>query len=326
MKAAALDIGSNTVKITLFDRKKSGELVVIGKKKIAVGLIGYLQDGKISQEGIEALLSAILDLSAFSKKHKCTKIFPFATAALRVAENRDLIQEKILQETALKVDLLDGLCEAALTYESLQFSLGKSLSTDGIVLDMGGGSTELTLFHGSQIVSSVSLPFGALNLWQKFVANILPVQGEAIQIAAFVQKTLLESSFPIHKAKGNLYVNGGSGCALIHFITALDNPLLNQSDPQLPQTISIKRLKLVIADLLALKDTTKRTLIREVPDRVHTLPTAAIGLCTLAETLGYDQIQITDAGIRDAYLRRILSRKKGKKGEKEELQADDQGS
>ena len=155
MKIFAIDIGSNSVRLaciadgkTLYKRLKTTRL---GE--------GLSQTGKISQQAIERTASALSDFVGFAKNEGADRLFAFATAAVRSAENGADFTARVKELCGVTVDVISGGEEANCGI------LGALRGGDGGIIDVGGASTEVTVQSGEKTLYSKSLYLGAVRLF-----------------------------------------------------------------------------------------------------------------------------------------------------------------
>ena len=99
------------------------------------------------------------------QQNKADKIIAVATAAIRNASNGQELTKLVAEKTGINLHILPGTAEAFLSFLGTVNTLSVK---DGILFDLGGGSTELVLFRDRQIVESVSIPMGAVNTTAMF--------------------------------------------------------------------------------------------------------------------------------------------------------------
>ena len=310
MKISAIDIGSNTIKISVFDFDADSNVrpTESFRKTVPAGLIGHIKNGVLTQTGTVILIDALNVLSDFALSCGCPadRIYAFATAALRSVSDFGKLRQEIYSRTGLTIDLISGEREAMLTFESLMSVA--STDRDGLLLDMGGGSTEVIAFDRRAPVNSRSLPFGALVLYRKFVRNILPTADELERIGEYARSEFLTAGF-IRDGFSELYINGGSGRALAQLIYSLKEG--TDICPTLPCTLSAEDLRSVAKRITDCDETVKQTLLRILPTRIHTATPATAAILSLMDITGNTDIEVTEAGIRASYIESILS-KEGK--------------
>ena len=157
---AIIDIGSNSVRLAVFDNDK---IEFKGKINSKLGE-GLATSGEITEEAEARTLSAIktLIVKAILFGVERQNIFAFATATVRRAKNGTSFCDKVFAQTAIKVDVVSEDSEAML---AITGALGDS---DGAVLDIGGGSAELIVRENGKITYKNSLPLGAVVLYDMF--------------------------------------------------------------------------------------------------------------------------------------------------------------
>ena len=310
MKISAIDIGSNTIKISVFDFDADSNIQPTEsfRKTVPAGLIGHIKNGVLTQAGTMILINALNTLSEFALSCGCPsdRIYAFATAALRSVSDFEKLRQEIYSGTGLTIDLISGEREAMLTFESLMSVTGTDRR--GLLLDMGGGSTEVIAFDKRTPISSRSLPFGALILYRKFVRNILPTADELERIGEYARSEFLTAGF-IRDGFPELYINGGSGRALAQLIHSPADG--TDICPTLPCTLSAEDLRSVTKRIADCDETVKQTLLRILPTRIHTVAPAAAAILSLMEITGNTDIEVTEAGIRASYIKSIIG-KEGK--------------
>ncbi len=309
LRAAVVDIGSNTIKMTVYDyNRRTKQLTERRRRTVNAGLIAYVQQGLLTEAGIRILVDAVRELKSVANADHCNRIYPFATAGLRAAANARAVIEIVRRETGLSIDLISGDSEARLTFDSLLPSLDPQVTT-GLVIDMGGGSTELVGFDRRYAQKNVSLRLGALVIYNKFVSNILPTPKEAQKIRAYVVAKL--SGHPwTHDYGSTLYINGGTGRTLARL-----HALQRGGESELPYTIPRADMEDLLAQITAMDKGIKQLLVKEVSSRIHTFPAGLAGLLGIMDYTGADQVVITTASIREGYLLRRLNREERRREE-----------
>ena len=153
MKRAVIDLGSNTFNLKIVE-SESGE--VLYNDKIPVKLLKGNAD-HIGEEASKRALDAVSRHLKTAREYGVSEGFAFATSALRSTSNgRDLAQE-ILDLLGVHVHIIDGLQESLFIYEGVKQALD---CKDGIIVDIGGGSTELVWVNNSHYKWGRSYPLG----------------------------------------------------------------------------------------------------------------------------------------------------------------------
>ncbi|MFY7671434.1 Ppx/GppA phosphatase family protein [Tenacibaculum sp. MEBiC06402] len=167
-KYGAIDIGSNAVRLLVANvieekgketKFKKSSLVRV---PIRLGADAFVT-GEISENNMNRMVEAMKAFSLLMKVHGVEKYKACATSAMREAANGEEIVEKIYEESGIQIDIIDGAKEAAIISST---DLKYLINSDDTYLyvDVGGGSTEFTLFSRGKIVNSKSFKIGTVRL------------------------------------------------------------------------------------------------------------------------------------------------------------------
>jgi exopolyphosphatase/guanosine-5'-triphosphate,3'-diphosphate pyrophosphatase len=156
-----IDIGSNSIRLVVYEITEERAYRIIGDYKESARLSQHVHpDGILGAAAIDGIVHILLRFKAISRAFQADTIRAVATAAIRNSANAADIVNSLEQQTGLRVELLSGEEEARLGFAGMIRSIHIQ---DGFLVDLGGGSTEISLFRGSKLIRSVSFPFGAVN-------------------------------------------------------------------------------------------------------------------------------------------------------------------
>lgn len=160
-RIAIIDIGSNSARLVISHIYKNGAYNMVYNQKEALRLSQKV-DGKnlLTAEAFTSTLETMKSFAYMCNIYKADKTIAVATAAIRNAQNGQELIDQVEKETGISLHIISGNTEAYISYLGVINTLDVK---DGIIFDLGGGSTELILFQDRQIKESVSLPFGAVN-------------------------------------------------------------------------------------------------------------------------------------------------------------------
>ena len=140
--AAAIDIGSNSIKMTIGRANGEGGIDQLDWASEVVRLgHGLDRTGILDEERIEAAIETLTRFAAQARERGATRIVAVATEATRAAANGATFLDRVREETGIDVRVVDGQAEAALTFRGL--AADTDLTGSVVVADIGGGSTEL---------------------------------------------------------------------------------------------------------------------------------------------------------------------------------------
>lgn len=167
LKFAAIDIGSNAVRLLVNDIIHENENPYFKKAsliRVPIRLgADVFKTGKISKENVVRLLEAMQAYKLLMQVHQVTDYRAFATSAMREASNGEKVAAMIRAETGVDLQIIDGMIEAELlfaTRANQQLDPAKSY----LYVDVGGGSTELTLFSKNKSQASRSFKIGTIRI------------------------------------------------------------------------------------------------------------------------------------------------------------------
>ncbi len=157
---AVIDLGSNSVRMSVNALEKDGSYKLLQKLRATVRLSeGMTNDNFLKEEAMSRVIEAIVDFVNIAKDYKCASIAAVATAALRNAANKDLFLSRVKEKAQLQFEIISGEQEAYYSYLAVKETVG---ITDGVIYDTGGGSTEITLVKNGEVKRAISLPLGAV--------------------------------------------------------------------------------------------------------------------------------------------------------------------
>ncbi len=162
---AVIDLGSNSVRMSINALEKDGSYKVLEKVRATVRLgEGMSRDNFLKEEAMTRVVDTIVDFCRLAEKYKCVSIAAIATAALRKAANKELFLSRVKEKAGIEFEVISGEQEAYYSYLAVKETV---TITDGVIFDTGGGSTEITLVKNGEIKHAVSLPLGAVMLTEQ---------------------------------------------------------------------------------------------------------------------------------------------------------------
>lgn len=176
-KYAAIDVGSNAMRLLVSNIVEQEDKPTQFNKSALVRVPVRLgQDsftvGEISEENIERMVDTMKAFSLLMKVHKVEKYMACATSAMREADNGVEVAEHIEKETGIKIHLIDGKKEAKIIASSDLYQFLK-IDETYLYIDVGGGSTELTLFSEGKIIASKSFKAGTVRFLNNMVSEVV---------------------------------------------------------------------------------------------------------------------------------------------------------
>src|SRR6201995_2628930 len=185
---AAIDIGSNSCRLKI-SRVQQHQLKVLHEDREVTRLgASVFEAGVVSPEAMASTLTALKRFYRAVKLHSADRVRAVATSALRDARNALAFLAWVKAETGWEVEIISGLEEARLIHRGVMGEPG----TQGrcLLVDVGGGSCEITLSERKRIQETVSLPLGAVRLTKEFLPTDPPTEEELARLKQFIAREL----------------------------------------------------------------------------------------------------------------------------------------
>lgn len=292
MKCAIVDLGSNTIRLSLYNTLENGSFETLFSKKYMAGLAGYVSHGIMSNDGINQACAVLLDFKVLLQQLGVNEMHVFATASLRNIKNTEKALETIKRRTGLCVDVIDGSEEGILGY------YGALYTTDlknGIMFDIGGGSTEFVRVKNGKVKKSQSISIGSLNLFHNHVFGLWPDKKEQKAIAKRISKRLDAVDFP-KKVPEKVCCVGGTCRAILNIVNYHFNKEENN------RIITKEEFNKILKILLKRDAASRNYILKLCPDRVHTIIPGMLVVKEIIERLHCEKIWVSRYGVREGYL------------------------
>ena len=288
-----IDIGSNTIRLLIYEIDEENKIKQKFNKKKVVGLARYIDSNKVmSKKGIEKTIEALNDFKVTLERNKTDEVYVFATAAIRNIKNTEDVVKKICEGTQIKVEVLSGEQEAFYDFVGANHAMDIN---KGLIIDIGGGSTELIFVNDGQIEKAVSIPIGSLNMYTKYIEKLLPTKEESKEIKKNVEKHLEKIKLN-NKEYPVAYGIGGT--------TRGACKLSNDMFDNLPENrkVPLSNIKKIIKTFREEYKGAISEILEIIPDRIHTIMPGMIILKTIMKYYNCEMITISPFGIREGYL------------------------
>lgn len=224
-RLAAIDIGTNSIKITVADADAAGALHIVRESAEITRLGAGVDAGKrLDDDAVARTLAALSRFAADARALGAADIVAAGTSALRDAANGPDFLVRAQNETGLIIEIISGDREAQLAYSAVRADPDLGLPSDfGIVVfDIGGGSTELSLGGANGLERHVSLDIGAVRVTERFLHSDPPTDRETAEAVQFLQAAL--AVFPPPDRQPILVGIGGSVVNIGAVTLAKDTP------------------------------------------------------------------------------------------------------
>src|SRR6195256_5818075 len=211
---AAVDIGSNSVRLKIA-RLTRGRLRSIHEDREVTRLgEGVFRSGFLTPESMAETIKVLRRFHRATQQVVTDTVRVVATSALRDARNSQAFLEWVRSATGWRVEIISGVEEARLIHLGL-VSSRRVDSLPTLMIDLGGGSCELTVSQAGHIRDTVSLPLGAVRLTDEFLRHDPPRKGELKRLRGFIAREVDRISHRITSARvKNVIATSGTAAAL----------------------------------------------------------------------------------------------------------------
>lgn len=307
---AALDIGSNSIKMLCAEATASGVHRIFAEDR-QVTRIGQsvFAEGAVNSATMNLVLSVLRRMGETCRALDPIGIRAVATSAVRDARNQEEFLRRASDVLGAEVEIISGLEEARLVHLGVASSINAP-HTRSLLIDVGGGSAEFILSNRGDLVQSFSQPLGAVRLWQTFLPSDPPEQDELQQLSQYLDEKIQEvrASFgpdPIHLSIGT------SSTALALVCAILEIPRSSR-ERVAGRTVQLHQVQALYERLASMPLRVRRELVGIGPRRAEIiLPGVALFRHAL-EIFGIDTLQVSNAGVREGIVVDLACRGVGK--------------
>ena len=289
VKTAVIDIGSNTLLLLIVDEQRTRVVDLCRFGRLGKGLDGT---GRLDADAIAKSLEICREYRAVMNEHGVTTPHVIATQALREAKNAAEFVEPAQQILGAQIEIIDGPREAQLAYLSVARTFPELEGTRYVVVDVGGGSTELITAGKTGVVSAVSIPIGAVRLTERHLKTDPPAIGEVLGLDDDIDGQLAKLDLP-----ANVPIIGTAGTATTMAAIVLE---LETYDPDVVTGIRLAPEKVDQLRQRLMKATTeqRRAIPGIEPERADVIAAGVAIYHRVMHRIGAPVLITCDRGIR----------------------------
>ena len=294
-RTAVIDIGSNSVRIVIYERTSrfAFHLLRQAKSRVRIGEGAYNHNGHLTDKAIQRAFETLQEYVTLAKTYKCRKILSVATSALRDAPNKNIFINKVSKELGINIRVIDGDQEA---YLGGIAALNMLENKNGVTIDIGGGSTELALINNGSVIKTSSLNIGTVRLKELFLA-----QNDLKGATNFIQ----ESARTLHEDFSNQPIIGIGGS-----IRAISNAYLKKTHHPIKVLhgfhYKVKQILPFAASIIQASES-ELTKLEIRSDRFDVIGSGALIFTQLLEHLQAKTVIVSSVGVREGvYLKDFL--------------------
>lgn len=307
-RAAAIDIGSNSIKVLVAEAAADGALEVLLSHTIEARISAGISRSNpvLSEQGMQRGLEAIIELLALSAGHQPGCIQIVATSAVRDAENGTAFSKRVRAATGHSIRILSGKEEAHYIGQGIAHDPELENLQDFYLFDLGGGSLEALSFRQRQISRLHSLQLGCVRLTERFVSdrNTPLPPALATSVIRHTAATIREAGFLFDLPQSAPVIGTGGTLASVRSVLAARAGSTAELGHALLQVDDLRTLQAELA-LMSLAD--RRNVAGLSPARADVFPVALATLIGVAECGGFDSYRHSFCNLRHGLVAEMLA-------------------
>lgn len=293
-RIAIIDLGSNSFRLIVVEYVPGLSFKITDEVRESVRLSeGMAQTGIMRAGAMERAARAISIYAAFCKASAISEIIAAGTSAIREAQNSARFLARLERETGIRVRVLSGQEEA---YYGYLAAVNSTTLTDGFVLDLGGGSLEITRVAGREMHESVSLPLGTVNVTEAYLQDDPPAPKDLKKLQKDLHEQFTQYEWLRARDDSTLIGEGGT----LRLIGRLAQKLAGYPLDNLHgYTVSLEQVEKV-CELLAARSTGERKKLPGMKaDRADISLAGAVVVLEAMRAGGFRQMTICSQGMRE---------------------------
>jgi exopolyphosphatase/guanosine-5'-triphosphate,3'-diphosphate pyrophosphatase len=307
-RLATIDIGTNTVLLLVAEVDFHVRIRTLAERQAIIRLGRCVDaDRKITEDGILKGQNVLMDYAEVARSYNVDGIFAFGTSALRDAVNREEVIRRWRDATGIDVTVLSGDEEALWTGRGGLMVFGNDVPDHALIVDIGGGSTEIIHVTQNRIASSVSLNIGSVRLTERFIRTdpVLRDEENALRNYAVEALRTVRQTWPQQTVAVGVAGTCTTLAAMIQRLDGYDKDRINGFE------ITADVLDGLISDLRGTTNIERQRLPGLQPARADVIIAGALILREAMAVLGIDKIRISDYGLRYGLVIKSLHKASG---------------
>lgn len=294
MKLAVIEIGSNSIRTSVYRSSKKNRFKTLDRWREPVRLgKSIAQSRLLTNEQIEETIDVLKEFQNRIEKYEVDRISLIATAAVRLAKNQSQLIFAVLKETGLRLEVIDEKEEAYYDYVAVRNTMRIK---DALIVDVGGGSSEISLAKKGRLKQGLSIPIGAISISDVYLKSDPIKDNEILKARKAINEHL--DSLTWMKSPATFVGLGGTMRALASILNregkrkkTLHNSL-----------ISCEQVDQLFERLLHVNNE-ERSRIRELSDgRYEVILGGILILSEIIKKTPSKEIRFSNFGVREGYV------------------------
>jgi exopolyphosphatase/guanosine-5'-triphosphate,3'-diphosphate pyrophosphatase len=320
---AAIDIGSNSCRLKIA-RIEQHRLKVLHEDREVTRLgASVFESGMISPDAMAGTLRALKRFYKAVQEAAADRVRAVATAALRDARNAQAFVAWVKSETGWDLEIISGLEEARLIHRGVM----RETRTQGrcLLVDLGGGSCEITLSDRRRIVETMSLPIGAVRLTEEFLHKLdRPAPEDIARMKRYIRRELGKAGRRFGSlSRVQVIATSGTAAALVQasVVTKLGGRLAKRSK-RMSRTAETRAVRRLATKLPKLTNQERGRVPGVGPRRAEIIVAGTAVYAELLEHFGLAGFRYSELGLRDGILAQMLAEQDARTSAHQQFERD----
>jgi len=287
VKIGIVDLGTNSLRFDIYKLYPHQKAVILYHKKDMLRLgEGVFTRQKLSQKAVHRVIKSLMDVKHLAQKYEVKKITCYGTSPFREAKDSNVWLKKIKEKTGFKISAISGKKEATLIAQGILHYHPTSQKT--ALIDIGGGSTEISICQYNKILFSKSLNLGSMRLQHVYLKKSPPSQKSIEYLRSHIQYVLKKAfkNYTVDKAIGS----AGTIKALLNVASSSHHKIYRknlESFLESIQPLTLQKLK---------------NILKTEGQRGDIIVAGSILLLEILRHFNLHSISVTKRGLRDGIL------------------------
>jgi exopolyphosphatase/guanosine-5'-triphosphate,3'-diphosphate pyrophosphatase len=302
---AAIDVGSNS--ILLLIAEITGKRIfreVLGARETPRISTGLEKTGLIDEQAIVRLIKSVRRFSSLCERYSVETLSCYGTSALRHARNSREVTERVKNATGISIKVISGRKEAALAYLGAVTGLA-GLKRSRVLIDAGGGSSEVVVADGSRILSARSFNIGAVALTERHRTGRRVNTGDLELILGKIRAEVSKLRLPSANSPMSLVLSGGTATAIQTYRVGLKS---YEPERIHGASMRIAEYRNLVRELAQMTLHSRRKALMFEPKRAEVITAGGLLTIALAEQYKAEFVRISDRSLRHGQLLELLGR------------------
>jgi exopolyphosphatase/guanosine-5'-triphosphate,3'-diphosphate pyrophosphatase len=294
LRVAVIDIGTNSTRLLVADVGRDGALVELERRARVTRLGDRLEETGVLDEGaMERVLATLAEYRTLIEAHRAQRAVAVLTSAVRDAANGEGFLARVrAQDETLDARVIAGDEEARLTFRGATSERAPDVASPTLVIDVGGGSTELVVGSGDEVSFHVSTQAGVVRHTERHLATDPPTRSELGALAADV-RSIFEQAVPAKARKTARTAIAVAGTAMS--LGAIDlNLEWDLAANAHGHVVPVSACRRILERLAALPESQRRAVRGLHPDRAPTIIAGVVMVIEALEVFGLDATAVSD--------------------------------